>query len=420
MATAVLALVLLACAALYFMTAEERARLVRLAVATARNAIDKARQPHEPGDPFDDMLRARTGRLVVTPLLVALNVAVFVLMLFGSGSLSDVQTLIDWGGNYAPRATNGEWWRVITSMFVHGGLLHLGATMAGLVSIGVILERAVGRIALATIYFAAGLVASVVALWTMPPMSVSYGASGAVFGTYGLLVASVAWTIISGPTLPVPLQLVKRLGVTALVFVLYNVATDSLGMASELAGLGAGVAGGFIVARGVAREKPAPHRAAWVMAAAAAVIMIAAVPLQGIIDFRPEVTRIAAVEERTAAAYESAVANYRLGRVPAKELIALIDRTIIPELRTVRTRVMALRGVPSEQKPLAGAAAEYFELREASWRRRAEGLLKSNSNILRDAERTERAALDAFRKMKPPTEAGDTAGAPPPAAPPGV
>jgi hypothetical protein len=169
---------------------------------------------------------------------------------------------------------------------------------------------------------------------------------------------------------------------------------------SELAGLGVGLVGGFVVARGVGQEKPAPYRAAWVMAAAAVVIVVATVPLQGIIDFRPEVTRIAAVEERTAAAYESAVANYRLGRVPAKELIALIDRTIIPELRTVRARVMALRGVPREQVPLASAAAEYFTLREASWRRRAEGLLKSNTNILRDAERTERAALDAFRKMR--------------------
>ena len=69
----------------------------------------------------------------------------------------------------------------------------------------------------------------------------------------------------------------------------------------------------------------------------------------------------------------------------------------------MHARVAALRGVPQEQVPLATAAREYFKLREASWRRRAEGLVKSNTKILRDAEQTERAAMDAFRKMIPTT-----------------
>jgi hypothetical protein len=171
---------------------------------------------------------------------------------------------------------------------------------------------------------------------------------------------------------------------------------------SEMAGFGAGFVGGLVVARGVGREKPAAGRAAWVMAAASVIVVLAAVPLVGIIDFRPEVARITAVEERTASAYDNAVANFRLGRIPAKGLIQLIDRTIIPELEAVRARVAGLRGVPQEQVPLVAAAQEYVQLRQASWRRRAEGLLKSNTNILRDAEVTERAALDAFRKMDPP------------------
>ena len=69
----------------------------------------------------------------------------------------------------------------------------------------------------------------------------------------------------------------------------------------------------------------------------------------------------------------------------------------------MHARVAGLRGVPREQVPLAAAAKEYFQLREASWRRRAEGLVKSNTNILREAEQKERAAMDAFRKMMPTT-----------------
>ena len=127
-------------------------------------------------------------------------------------------------------------------------------------------------------------------------------------------------------------------------------------------------------------------------------------PLRGTIDFTPEIARIAAVEERTTEAYDEALANYQVGRIRAKELIQVIERTILPDLQAIHARVAALRGVPREQVPLATAAREYFLLREASWRRRAEGLTRSNTTILRDAEQKERAAMEAFRKMMPTNE----------------
>jgi hypothetical protein len=156
MSTLVFAVVLLTCAAFYFMSAEERARAVRLAVAAAKDAIRKAREGSSADDPFDEMLRARTGRLVVTPLLVAVNAIVFTRMLFGSGAFDDMQTLVGWGGNFAIRTANGEWWRLLGSTFVHGGLFHFLTAMAALVSLGLLLERAVGRIVFATIYLASG------------------------------------------------------------------------------------------------------------------------------------------------------------------------------------------------------------------------------------------------------------------------
>ena len=56
--------------------------------------------------------------------------------------------------------------------------------------------------------------------------------------------------------------------------------------------------------------------------------------------------------------------------------------------------------MPREQAPLVAAANEYFTLREESWRRRSEALHKRNMKMLRDAELSERAALDAFQKMR--------------------
>jgi hypothetical protein len=232
-------------------------------------------------------------------------------------------------------------------------------------------------------------------------MSVSIGASGAIFGIYGLLLASLAWAVIGPPAVPVSWTTAKQVAAAAVLFFLYNLVSDHLSTASELAGLGTGFVGGLVVARGVTREKPRVHRVAMVMAAAALIAIGGAIPLRGIIDVRPEIARVAAAEERTAGAYEIALAKFRRGRITEGGLVKLIDGTIVPDLQAVRTRLNALRGVPREQAPMVTAAEEYSRLREESWRRRSEGLLKSNMKMLREADQTERAALDAFQKMRP-------------------
>ena len=117
-------------------------------------------------------------------------------------------------------------------------------------------------------------------------------------------------------------------------------------------------------------------------------------------DARPELARISQVEARTTATYDAAVAKFRRGTVPAKALAQLIDRTIIPEVQAERARLKALRGVAREQVPLVTAASEYFELREQSWRRRADGLGKANMGMLREADRAEQAALDRLKKIQ--------------------
>jgi membrane associated rhomboid family serine protease len=400
MVTTALALLLLAGFALYLMTPEERAQLAQTALTAIKQGAHAATHGAPSTEAFDDLLRTRTRWLIVTPLLIALNTLVFMFMVIGPGAFSDAPTLIAWGANFAPRTVNGEWWRLITSTFVHTGFLHFIATIAGLVPLGLVLERAVGRLNFALVYVAAGMSASVVSLWTTPSMSLSTGASGAIFGVYGLFAAALFWSVVGGPQVSVPVLTVRRVAAAAAVFLLYNLLTDDLRIASELAGFAAGTACGLLIAREVAREKPARQRAVLVTAPMLAVALISTIPLHQVDDVRPEIVRIAAVEERTAAAYDAAVAKFKHRHITADALADLIDRTIVVELHDARTRLKALPGVPDEQVALVAAAEKYFALREHSWRLRAEALLRLDTDSLREADRAERAALDAFEKMR--------------------
>src|SRR5437879_4785138 len=148
------------------MTPEERTRLARRVLTSARQAKDTATQRRPELEEFREALDARTRRAIVVPAIVALNAAIFLFMLFGAGALADPGTLVAWGGNFGPRTTNGEWWRFVTAMFVHAGMLHLLVNLAGLAQVGLLVERLVGHAAFAGTYLAAGALASLVSLST--------------------------------------------------------------------------------------------------------------------------------------------------------------------------------------------------------------------------------------------------------------
>jgi rhomboid protease GluP len=354
-------------------------------------------------------------------------------MLFGAGALGDPQTLVGWGGSLGPRTTNGEWWRLVTSMFVHSGLLQLLINVGSLVSIGFILERLVGRLAFAAVYVAAGVLASLVSL-SVYPMAVSAGASGAIFGLYGLLLASSIWAMVHRSSVTIPLMAVKRLAPAAVVFILYNVANDGLGSAAELTGLVAGLVCGLVLTTRVDLGNPPARRVAAAMAVTVAIAVASAVVLHGVTDVRPEMARVVAVEDRTASAYQTAVDRFKKGRISAEALALMIDQAIIPELQAADTRLKALDRVPQEQQPLVAAANDYVRLRFESWRLRAEGLRKtdvlahrangsgeqasngswrlgaearhrSNQLLLGKAEENELASLEALHRIRPADQA---------------
>lgn len=119
-----------------------------------------------------------TQRILATRVLIALNVFVFLWMLLGSGSLE--QREFDLGLSL-PYIQNGEWYRIVSSGFLHFGALHIGMNMLLLWQLGQLLEPALGEWKFSLLYFASMFGGAAGAL-LLTPNGLTGGASGAVFG----------------------------------------------------------------------------------------------------------------------------------------------------------------------------------------------------------------------------------------------
>jgi membrane associated rhomboid family serine protease len=140
------------------------------------------------------------NRPVLTQIIIAINVAVFVAGLFYESSdalageaggftrvgglLGDSLFFSDVG--LVKGVAGGEWWRIVTGGFLHAGLIHIGFNMYLLYMLGSILEPALGRLRFGAIYLTSLLCGSLGVL-LISPDQITVGASGAVFGLMGAL-----------------------------------------------------------------------------------------------------------------------------------------------------------------------------------------------------------------------------------------
>ncbi|MCO5950153.1 rhomboid family intramembrane serine protease [Mucilaginibacter flavidus] len=179
----------------------------------------------------------------VTPIIVNLNIAVFVLMVISGVNfmLPDTESLLQWGANLRSLTLQGEYWRLLTCCFLHIGILHLLFNMYALVYIGLLLEPYMGKLRFAAAYLLTGIAASTVSLW-MHEQTVSAGASGAIFGMYGVFVALLTTNIIDK-------SVRKAMMSSILVFVVYNLANGvkaGIDNAAHIGGLVSGFAIGYL------------------------------------------------------------------------------------------------------------------------------------------------------------------------------
>jgi rhomboid protease GluP len=393
-----IALIVLLAAVWYFTKPEERARVGRAVLSRAGTFGEVAIRYWPKRQPFDDALDARTPKPLVTLAIVALNVGMFICLVITPGPLADQGTLIGWGASFGPRTTNGEWWRLATAMFVHTGLLHLIANVAGFALIGLTTERLFGRLAIANAYIGAGLLAGVMNL-LLYPVSVSAGASASIFAVYGLFAAALIAGVAFPSDLSIPPTTLLKLAPPAALFLIYSLAAGFAGP-SEMTGLIIGLVYGCVLIKDLSVQTPPPQRVAVTTAAVVVITLAACIPVRGMSDMRPEIEQLATVEQKTSGAYDEAVRHFTNGEMTLRELVEVIDRTILPEFTAAQARLKRLERVPFAQAPLLAGANEYVSLREEGWRARSAGLRRKSLGRMRSPDDTEKASLETLERIR--------------------
>jgi rhomboid protease GluP len=162
--------------------------------------------------------------------LVGINCAVFLAMAARGVSIGNptVDQLMHWGANNAGNVLlGGEWWRIVTAMFVHVGILHLATNMWCLWNLGLLAEPLMGSVGVIAVYIltgAAGNLLSTLVNWILyhnapggPVFPAGAGASGAVFGIAGALIV-----LLKSNRLPVPPAELKKLRKSVIYFAVLN------------------------------------------------------------------------------------------------------------------------------------------------------------------------------------------------------
>lgn len=158
-------------------------------------AIQPSSEPHT----ASRLLTTRTP-VPLTAVLVGINVLMFIAMVVKGASVTQptADQLLRWGANFGPLTLTGQWWRLLTAMFVHIGLVHLALNMWCLWELGLLAEYLYGPKTFLALYAMSGLAASIVSL-ARNPLVVTAGASGAIFGLAGALIATLYLGKLAAP-----------------------------------------------------------------------------------------------------------------------------------------------------------------------------------------------------------------------------
>jgi rhomboid protease GluP len=165
-----------------------------------------------------------------TYLLLAINIAVYLWMVLHGvdPKLPSEQALLHYGANQTWLVLHGQWYRLLSAIFVHVGLLHLATNMWCLWNLGILGEPLIGPYGMVAVYMITGIAGNLLSMASNVALSIHYndpgflhipgaGASGAVFGIAGILIV-----LLSNRRLPFPWDELRRLRSSVVKFSAIN------------------------------------------------------------------------------------------------------------------------------------------------------------------------------------------------------
>jgi membrane associated rhomboid family serine protease len=198
-------------------------------------------------------IRTVSARPVVTQALIAINVAVFIAEVAAGASLNGGGaggTVLQKGELFGPAIVDQhQYWRIVSSGFLHYSILHIAFNMFFLYVMGTILEPAIGRVNFAAVYFTSLLAGSFGALLFQPD-ALTVGASGACFGVLGAL-------IVVARNRGIPIWQ-SGLGLTLVINIVFSLSVPGISIGGHVGGLIGGLISGALIVELAERRRNQP------------------------------------------------------------------------------------------------------------------------------------------------------------------
>jgi rhomboid protease GluP len=326
------------------------------------------------GSRFHDELARYGGRAWVTPSLVVANVAIFAIMILSGVSLMNPTALelLPWGADYGPLTLGGEPWRLLANAFLHFGLLHVALNMYALWQVGRLTEKLFHPFAYLALYLAAAIGGSVASL-VVHPFTVSAGASGAVFGVYGALLA-----YLIRQSKAIPSESLRPLQTSTIGFVGYNLVFGltqaQIDNSAHIGGLVTGFLCGLVLARPLSKP-PRLVAAALALVAAVGLAIAVLVLRPAPPDYLGALQDFTTVEDKAIKQYNDALGRAKESKITDAEMADLLETQILPPWQAMHERFDAMepRLDKGEQAAVAKLAT-YMKVRGEAWRLFAKAL----------------------------------------------
>lgn len=263
---------------------ENKNSIAELRKSTIHQAEQEAKESFE----IREAMHLSGSNLYATYAIMGINVLVFILMVMNGAGIMDVNGMVHlkWGSDFAPLTLTGDWWRLITNLFIHFGIIHLFANMYALYFIAVYLEPMLGKQKYIAAYLCTGVFGSLLSLWWHSTPVNSAGASGAIFGLYGLFFAFLTTDII-----PVKVRqtLLKSIG----IFILYNLLygfKSGVDMAAHVGGIVSGFLIGYLYIYNIRQEKQG-NKLSWIVPVLVLVTVVSAATYLQMNKLSPEIRK---------------------------------------------------------------------------------------------------------------------------------